>query len=149
MANSTSAYSTMSKWLKWSSLFILLIPVALFVMSMVVYFKGPWDSYEQVARILYIVLLVLSVVWTILNIILFFAAGSVKNKTSPLAIRIGLLISFVLVFAPEIISLLIYYNVITGNEKVIEWLWLFMPLIIVVGYMAGYSCAKKAQWKTA
>lgn len=150
MANSTGTYSKMSKWLKWSSLFILLIPIALFIMAIVAYFdKMSIDTYNKTARILYIILLALSFAWTILNITLFFTAGTVKNKTSPTAIRVGLLISFVLVFAPEIISILMYYEVITGAEKTMWLLWLFMPLIVTIGYIVGHSCARRAQWKTA
>ncbi|XQP55415.1 MAG: hypothetical protein ACOQNV_01480 [Mycoplasmoidaceae bacterium] len=150
MSNTASTYSKMAKWLKWASLFILLIPLTLFILSIVTYFdKMEVDVYNKTARIMYIALLVLSVIWTILNIILFFTAGTVKNKTSPTMIRVGLLISFVLVFAPEIISLLLYYGVITGKEKAIELISLFMPLVIAIGYLVGHSCAKNAQRKTA
>lgn len=153
MSNSTSTYSKMSKWLKWSSLFILLIPLALFGMAIAQYFgKMTGATYNKVSGILYIVLIVLSVIWTILNIILFFTAGTVKTKTSPTSIRIGLLISFVLVFAPEIVSILMAFPAdkpIIHQGDVANLLWILMPLIVAIGYLVGHGCAKKAQWKTA
>lgn len=153
MANSTSTYSKMSKWLKWSSLFILLIPLAIFGMAIANYFgKLSGEKFNKIDGILWIVLIVLSVIWTILNIILFFTAGTVKNKTSPTSIRVGLLISFVLVFAPEIVSVLMAFptkDPIIHEGRVANLLWLLMPLIVAIGYLVGHGCAKKAQWKTA
>lgn len=156
MSKSTSTYSKMAKWLKWASLCILLIPLAIFIMAVINFVTDPvkiaWPTYNKVVGILYIVLIVLSVIWTILNIILFFTAGTVKDKTSSTRIRIGLLISFALVFAPEIVSILMAFpidNPIIKEGKVANLLWILMPLIVVVGYMVGHGCAKKAQRNTA
>lgn len=143
-----STYSTMSRWFKWASLFILLIPLAIFIMAIVNYFK-PFDLFNNVTGILDIILLVLSVVWLVLSIILFFAAGTVKEKASPLAIRIGLIISFALVFAPAIVYVLVAYKVIPEQTKGLEILVMFLPLIIALGYLVSYNCAKSAQRKTA
>lgn len=142
-----STYGTMAKWLKWSSLFILLIPIAIFIMALVNYFK-PFGAYLPTVEVLDIILLVLSAIWIVLNIILFFAAGTVRNKTSPAMIRIGLFFSFVLVLAPIIIGLLIYFDVITGNEKAVKIVEICLPLIVTIGYLIGFSCAKRAQLVT-
>ncbi|MBQ0045761.1 MAG: hypothetical protein KBS35_02630 [Mycoplasma sp.] len=152
MANSTSTYAKMAKWLKWSSLFILLIPVAQFIMGIVNYVKPITAfDYAKVNGILNIIILALSVIWIILNVILFLTAGTVKNKTSPAMIRIGLIISFALVLAPIIVGLLMSYpkaNPIIPEGDIANWLWIFMPLIVTIGYIAGFSCASRAQHHT-
>lgn len=150
MANSTSTYSKMSKWLKWSSLFILLIPVAQMIMGIVNHFK-PFEKFDDVYGILNIIVLVLSVIWIILNVILFLTAGTVKNKMSPTGTRVGLIISFALVLAPIIVGLLMVYPTsgpIIYDAELTKWLWIFMPLIVTFGYIIGFCCAAKAQHKT-
>lgn len=150
MSKSNSTYSTMSKWLKWSSLLILLIPITIFGLGIANYLEKLSEStFYDVCRVLDIVLLVLSAIWIILNVLLFFAAGTVKHKTSPLSIRIGLLISFALVLSPIIISLLIYYEVITGEEKAVNLVIILLPLLIAFGYLVAFFCAQKTQYKTA
>lgn len=155
MSLQRSTYGKMAKGLKWSSLFIVLIPIAILIMSiMAIVGKMPLDSCRYVSSILDFALLALSVIWFILIIIMFFAAGSLKGIASPLKTRIGLLVSLALVFAPLIVSLLSYYPV---NNPIINpynmWgllvgLWISMPLIIVIGYLVSFFCARSAQHKS-
>ena len=139
-----STYATMARWLKWSSLFILLIPIAYLILFCVNKWGTAIQSYESIVGGLEIALLVLSAIWIVLNIILFFTAGTVKNKASPMGIRIGLLFSFVLVMSPLIVGIVEHFT----HSITWEWLDLLLPLIVVIGYMAGFSCAKAAQLKT-
>lgn len=156
MANSTGTYNKMAKWFKWSSLFILLIPIAnaiLEITALVMYQQpdGPTVWADTIAKlekayvILVYILLALSVVWIILNIILFLTAGTVKEKASPTGIRIGLFFSFVLVLAPEILALIFYYIPETRPDEFAKQILLIvMPAIVAIGYVVGFCCAKKA-----
>lgn len=161
MANSTGTYNKMAKWFKWSSLFILLIPIAqavlVIVSSILVAQKEITDYSDVVNNLMYayvilaIIVLVLSVIWIILNIILFLTANTVKSKASPTGIRAGLFIAFVLVLAPLIIEIVFSFVEIpewANNDTARLVILAVMPVVVALGYVIGYASAKKAVRET-
>ncbi len=135
-------YCSLSKWFKWSSSIIILVPVVIVIMAAINLSQGfdfennmaPW--YNQGIGIILIIFLVVSAIWVVLNIIMFFAAGTVRGDgPSPAKIRIGLLIALILVLAPIILGLIAHYNPwISGMNVWAPWVAVFGPM---VGYIIG------------
>ena len=129
-------YCSLSKWFKWSSSIIILVPVIELILVAVNLAQNNQtnpDWYNTGIFALSIISLVTAVIWVVLNIIMFFAAGTVRGDgPSPLKIRIGLLIALVLVLAPIILGLIAYYVVDMGQWA--YWVAIFAP---IAGYIIG------------
>lgn len=140
----------LTQWFRWASLIILLVPLACFGCSIAIKVQGSNHVAEQTSYILNWVSFGASIVWFILNIIMFFAAGTIKGQASPLKLRIGLLLSFILVVGPTvaIISIILCNPSWTGVQWII-WLLIFMPLISAIGYIIGFISAGSAKRKLA
>lgn len=135
-----STYGTISKWFKWSSLIILIVPIAELILIAIAIAqpntKPDWFATGMFA--LWIINIVSAVIWVVLNIIMFCAAGTVRNEgPSPLGIRIGLLITIVLVVGPIILA---FFADKIGDW--VYWVWVFAP---TAGYIIAAVMGSKLQ----
>lgn len=144
-----STYGTISKWFKWSSLIILLVPIAeLILVAINLAQKNSTnpDWYDTGILVLTIISLASAVIWVILNIIMFFAAGTVRNDgPSPLGIRLGLLIAMVLVLAPIILGLIAYFLDKNSGTELGNWAYWVGTLVPIAGYTIGAIMGSKLQ----
>lgn len=146
MSTKKSTYGTIAKWFKWASMIIILVPIVELVLIGICLSQGndinngpEW--FNKGIGITLIIAVVCSIIWVILNIIMFFAAGTVKKDgASPLKIRIALLISLILVFAPIILGVI---NAYVG----LNWAWAYWVAIFAptVGWIMGEIIGAKLQ----
>lgn len=142
MSQSSGTYFSLAKWFKRASLIVLLAPLALLIMVIVRNFTT-FDSEAGYAAVLWIAIGA-SVVWLVLQIIMFCTAGTVKGQISPLATRFWLFIALVLVCAPEIMLILPQIPSIwerIGSGDWVKWVGILMPIIVMLGYAVGASIA--------
>lgn len=143
MAKTKSTYGTISKWFKWSSVIILLVPVVeLILIAINVAQKNSVnpDWFNKGMLGLWIINLICALAWLVLNIIMFFAAGTVRNDgPSPALIRLGLFFALVLVLVPIILLIVNYYKTLG------DWAYWVGSLVPVAGYILGAVMGSKLQ----
>ena len=132
---------------KWVSIFLILIPLTSFILSMIVTYSGVViEQYALVIQILSIVQLVGVVFWLVLNIIIFIIAGSVKEHVGTVSTRIWLFIALILALGPSVFVILLVYDVIPVFDG-INYLIMCLPLIEVVGFVItlAWSCSARSK----
>lgn len=135
-------YFSLAKWFKWSSIILLLIPLTLVILAIVQYCK-PNDGIIKAGGIITIVGLVVAVIWIILNVIMFLAAGNLRGIKSPMGIRVALIIALLLVLSTAILSTLVYYDVLDINNKAVQIVGIILPFVTIAGYIVGAVLGSK------
>ncbi len=150
MKQNNGTYYTLAKWFKWSSLIVILVPLVTLIMGVVNAVQTndiektlAW--YDTGIKVLSYISLVAAIIWSVLNIIMFFAAGTVRTDARAGLIRLWLLIGLVLAISPIIITI-IYDNVPDFKAwEGAKWLVAFIPLITIIGYTTGAVTGRKIQ----
>ena len=108
-----NSFYSIANIFKWVSIFLILIPLTSFILSMIVTYSGVViEQYALVTQILSIVQLVGVVFWLVLNIIIFIIAGSAKEHVGTVSTRIWLFIALILALGPSVFVILLVYDVI-------------------------------------
>lgn len=137
-------YYTLAKWYRWACIIIILVPLAVLIMAGInLAMGGSQEWYLTGVNVLSIISLVAAIIFVVLTIIMFFAAGTVRGQASPLGIRIGLLIALCLVFATGIFILVVSYIPSLQDEEWVNWVVLFLPVITMAGYITGAILGSK------
>ena len=142
-----NSFYSIANIFKWVSIFLILIPLTSFILSMIVTYSGVViEQYALVIQILSIVQLVGVVFWLVLNIIIFIIAGSVKEHVGTVSTRIWLFIALILALGPSVFVILLVYDVIPVFDG-INYLIMCLPLIEVVGFVITltWSCSARSK----
>ena len=142
-----NSFYSIANIFKWVSIFLILIPLTSFILSMIVTYSGVViEQYALVIQILSIVQLVGVVFWLVLNIIIFIIAGSAKEHVETVSTRIWLFIALILALGPSVFVILLAYNVIAAFDG-INYLIMCLPLIEVVGFVIAlaWSCDARSK----
>ena len=142
-----NSFYSIANIFKWVSIFLILIPLTSFILSMIVTYSGVViEQYALVIQILSIVQLVGVVFWLVLNIIIFIIAGSVKEHVGTVSTRIWLFIALILALGPSVFVILLVYDVIPVFDG-INYLIMCLPLIEVVGFLITFiwSCSARSK----
>ena len=142
-----NSFYSIANIFKWVSIFLILIPLTSFILSMIVTYSGVViEQYALVIQILSIVQLVGVVFWLVLNIIIFIIAGSVKEHVGTVSTRIWLFIALILALGPSVFVILLVYDVIPVFDG-INYLIMCLPLIEVVGFVItlAWSCSARSK----
>ncbi|XQP55681.1 MAG: hypothetical protein ACOQNY_02635 [Mycoplasmoidaceae bacterium] len=141
MSQSSGTYFSLAKWFKWASLIVLLAPLTLFILYLVWFSGKEFDVTSGYKTVVWIAIGA-SIVWLILQVIMFCAAGTVRGKASPFTIRFWLFIALILVAAPEIMLVLPMFPELFDKIKgFAKWVEMLMPIIVMLGYAVGASIA--------
>ena len=142
-----NSFYSIANIFKWVSIFLILIPLTSFILSMIVTYSGVViEQYALVIQILSIVQLVGVVFWLVLNIIIFIIAGSAKEHVGTVSTRIWLFIALILALGPSVFVILLVYDVIPVFDG-INYLIMCLPLIEVVGFVITltWSCSARSK----
>ena len=142
-----NSFYSIANIFKWVSIFLILIPLTSFILSMIVTYSGVViEQYALVIQILSIVQLVGVVFWLVLNIIIFIIAGSAKEHVGTVSTRIWLFIALILALGPSVFVILLVYDVIPVFDG-INYLIMCLPLIEVVGFIItlAWSCSARSK----
>ena len=142
-----NSFYSIANIFKWVSIFLILIPLTSFILSMIITYSGVIiEQYALVIQILSIVQLVGVVFWLVLNIIIFIIAGSVKEHVGTVSTRIWLFIALILALGPSVFVILLVYDVIPVFDG-INYLIMCLPLIEVVGFVItlAWSCSARSK----
>ena len=142
-----NSFYSIANIFKWVSIFLILIPLTSFILSMIVTYSGVViEQYALVIQILSIVQLVGVVFWLVLNIIIFIIAGSAKEHVGTVSTRIWLFIALILALGPSVFVILLVYDVIPVFDG-INYLIMCLPLIEVVGFVItlAWSCSARSK----
>ena len=142
-----NSFYSIANIFKWVSIFLILIPLTSFILSMINTYSGiVIEQYTLITQILSIVQLVGIVFWLVLNIIIFIIAGSVKEHVGTVSTRIWLFISLILALGPSVFVILLVYDVIPVFDG-INYLIMCLPLIEVVGFVItlAWSCSARSK----
>lgn len=142
-------YYTLAKWYRWACLIIILAPIAIIVMAAVhIGMNGigatswePW--FETGINVLAIISAVAAIIFVVLTIIMFFAAGTVRGQASPLAIRIGLLIAMCLVLVVGILTAVCGWVPGLQDKEWVQIVFMVSPFISMAGYITGAVLGSK------
>lgn len=142
-------YYTLAKWYRWACLIIILAPIAIIVMAAVHVGKNgigvaswePW--FETGISVLGIISAVAAIVFVVLTIIMFFAAGTVRGQASPLGIRIGLLIAICLVLIVGILTAVCGWVEGLQDKKWVQIVFMVSPVLSMAGYITGAVLGSK------
>lgn len=142
-------YHGFAKWFRRCSLIILAAPLAYIICWALLKFNFDagttnYDNTKKAMEIIVWVNVVAGVLWLVLAIIMFFGAGSTRGTTtSPLGIRIGILIALAFVLAELVLSIVFQYHKEWEDETWVKWVNLLMPLINITGYALGAKLGGK------
>ena len=142
-----NSFYSIANIFKWVSIFLILIPLTSFILSMISTYSGiVIEQYALITQILSIVQLVGIVFWLVLNIIIFIIAGSAEEHVGTVSTRIWLLIALILALGPSVFAILLVYNVIPAFDG-INYLIMCLPLIEVVGLLTSFiwSCIARSK----
>ena len=142
-----NSFYSIANIFKWVSIFLILIPLTSFILSMIVTYSGVViEQYALVIQILSIVQLVGVVFWLVLNIIIFIIAGSAKEHVGTVSTRIWLFIALILALGPSVFVILLVYDVIPVFDG-INYLIMCLPLIEIVGFVItlAWSCSARSK----
>ena len=142
-----NSFYSIANIFKWVSIFLILIPLTSFILSMISTYSGiVIEQYALVIQILSIVQLVGVVFWLVLNIIIFIIAGSAEEHVGTVSTRIWLLIALILALGPSVFVILLVYDVIPVFDG-INYLIMCLPLIEVVGFVItlAWSCSARSK----
>ena len=142
-----NSFYSIANIFKWVSIFLILIPLTSFILSMIITYSGVIiEQYALVIQILSIVQLVGVVFWLVLNIIIFIIAGSAKEHVGTVSTRIWLFIALILALGPSVFVILLVYDVIPVFDG-INYLIMCLPLIEVVGFVITltWSCSARSK----
>lgn len=137
-------FHSFAKWFRRLSLILIAAPLALIITYAIFIATGGTtketihNNADKAIQVIIIINAVASILWFFLAIVMFFAAGTLRSVgVSPLAIRVGLIITFALVFAEIILSLLFHFKPEIQGQSWVPWVQTFMPLINISGYIVG------------
>lgn len=152
-------FFTLTKWFKWFGVILILVPVTWIIVNglyLCPQLGGPTiidqAAYDKVGFILEIITIVAAALWVILDVILIFAAGTVRAHMSPLNVRVWLFIALVLVFAWAIFDILVWFDVfshvgIDYTTPVMRIVRTFLPLASILGLAISTAMATKIKRK--
>ena len=131
---------------KWFSIFLIIIPLVSFILTMIHIYSVQIPQYELTSQILSIVQLVGVIFWIVLNIIIFIIVGSAKQQIGVVSTRIWLPIALILALGPTVFLILLVYNVIPEFNGIYH-LIMFLPLIEIAGFTITlvWSCMARSK----
>lgn len=150
-----NTYYSLAKGFHFSSIISILAPLVYIILTIICdCTKSPEaetlpDWYVKGIVVVGSIALAFAAIWIVLAFVMFFTAGNLRGIKSPLGIRVGLLITIILVSACEIVSLLKYAGVIPDFEKEIfnQLIHYGSQALVLIGYIVGAgisSSIKKA-----
>lgn len=133
MTQTNKTFYSITNFLKWMSIILILIPLAHFIIYIVATStKSQIDSYNLLIKVLNTIQLIGVAFWCVVNIVIITVVGKSNSPIGSASTRFWLLVALLLVLGPSTFIILLAYNAIPEFNG-INYLVICLPLIEILG----------------